>query len=167
MKLRAIIEEDCNHYKDFSMVLFAPYCNWKCCKESNIPVEECANQSFQKEPVMDFSNGFILQKYLSNPLQNALCIAGAESLDSDDLNDFIKFFRQSVNDIIIVYTGYTITEPKVKNFIDWIFKNNIQNVILKIGRYIPNDIPHIDPILEIPLASNNQFAIKINFLEEN
>ncbi len=165
MKLRAIIDSDCNHYKDFTMVLFAPYCTWKCCTECGIPESSCANHCFQQQDVKEYPNEAIINRYISNPLHGGLCIAGAEPLDSNDLRGFLKEFRAAVPDVIIIYTGYTADEPIVVEFIDWLTKNDINDVILKVGRYIPDGTKHIDPILGVPLASENQYAIKVNFKE--
>jgi hypothetical protein len=38
----------------------------------------------------------------------------------------------------------------------------IPNIIIKYGRYIPNQASHYDNVLGVYLASNNQFAEKIS-----
>ena len=35
-------------------------------------------------------------------------------------------------------------------------------MIIKFGRFIPNDDKHIDPVLGVELASKNQYAVKLN-----
>ena len=42
------------------------------------------------------------------------------------------------------------------------FKRYFKNIIIKFGRYIPNQQAHYDDILGVNLASNNQYAIKIS-----
>jgi len=37
-----------------------------------------------------------------------------------------------------------------------------KNVIIKFGRFIPNQEPHYDEILGVNLASNNQYARRIS-----
>ena len=42
----------------------------------------------------------------------------------------------------------------------YFFQNNYHNIIIKYGRYIPNDGKHFDRVLGVELVSNNQYAIK-------
>lgn len=37
-----------------------------------------------------------------------------------------------------------------------------KNIIVKFGRFIPNQHPHYDEVLGINLASDNQYAEKIS-----
>ena len=37
-------------------------------------------------------------------------------------------------------------------------------IVVKYGRYIPNQEPHIDNVLGVSLASDNQYAKEYNFL---
>ena len=39
---------------------------------------------------------------------------------------------------------------------------NFNNIIVKFGRFIPNQESHYDEILEVNLASPNQYARKIS-----
>ena len=47
---------------------------------------------------------------------------------------------------------------------EWIvdFLKSYKNIIIKFGRFIPNDKPHRDTILGVNLASSNQYAKKIS-----
>ena len=36
-----------------------------------------------------------------------------------------------------------------------------KNIIMKFGRYIPNQKKHFDPVLGVYLASNNQYGEKL------
>jgi hypothetical protein len=36
-----------------------------------------------------------------------------------------------------------------------------KNIIIKYGRYIPNQTPHYDEVLGVYLASDNQYAVRI------
>ena len=58
------------------------------------------------------------------------------------------------SDTIVIYTGYYPSEigDKLKK----LFK--FKNIIIKFGRFIPNDTPRHDNILGVTLASSNQFA---------
>ena len=37
-----------------------------------------------------------------------------------------------------------------------------KNIIIKYGRYIPNQTPHRDEVLGVNLASDNQYAERIS-----
>lgn len=37
-----------------------------------------------------------------------------------------------------------------------------ENIIIKFGRFIPNDVEHYDEILGVKLKSNNQYAKRIS-----
>ena len=76
----------------------------------------------------------------------------------DDIYNFIVDFRFYCNDDIVIYTGYT--EEEIKDYISKLKK--FENIIIKFGRYIPNQEKHYDKILGIYLASDNQYAKKIS-----
>ena len=57
-----------------------------------------------------------------------------------------------------IYTGYYKNE--IQDQIDVL--KLYPNIIVKFGRYIPNQSPHYDKILGVELASNNQYAEKIS-----
>ena len=65
----------------------------------------------------------------------------------------------------VIYTGYEPNEINNKLQALSFFKN----IIIKFGRFIPNQEPHYDEILGIKLASENQYAIRLEDLklEEN
>ena len=67
-------------------------------------------------------------------------------------------FRHNHYDDIVIYTGYT--EKEVKENFDWIFL--YENIIIKYGRFIPNQSPHYDKILGVNLSSDNQYAKEYN-----
>lgn len=83
-----------------------------------------------------------------------------DAVDSfEDMFIFIKHFRLHVpEDDIVIYTGYNEDEivDKVK------ILSKFKNIIIKYGRFIPNDIPHLDEILGVNLASKNQYAKRIS-----
>ena len=76
-----------------------------------------------------------------------------------DLMDLIIFIRieKKCNDPIIIYTGYNkeeISEEIIHNL-----KTMIPgNLIIKWGRFKPNQTPHYDPVLGVNLASDNQYG---------
>jgi hypothetical protein len=89
-----------------------------------------------------------------------MCFQGLEPFDDfDDVYDLIKSLRNhNCSDDVVIYTGYYENEisdkiEKLKSF---------QNIIVKFGRYIPNDKPVHDEILDVILSSHNQYAVKIS-----
>ena len=61
-------------------------------------------------------------------------------------------------DILDILAGYN--KEEIQDKID-ILKNFI-NIIIKFGRYIPNQKPHYDEVLGVNLASDNQYGEKIS-----
>jgi hypothetical protein len=98
---------------------------------------------------------------LNNPLTEAIIFSGLEPLDSfDDLNRFIKMFRLFSDDDIVIYTGYTEKEILTKYQGSAILRE--RNIIIKCGRFRPNQKPHYDELLGVNLASDNQYAVRYN-----
>ena len=159
MELRTLVDEDFIQYKKPSMFIGTCYCDWKCCKENNFDVSICQNNSLTKEPIKHIPNINIIGRYLNNILTSAVILGGLEPMNQfDDIYNFIVDFRFYCNDDIVIYTGYT--EEEIKNYISKLKK--FENIIIKFGRYIPNQEKHYDKILGISLASDNQYAKKIS-----
>lgn len=157
MKIKGIIHEDFINYKKPSMVIEFPYCNFKCDKECGQQV--CQNSSLVKSPTHDIPIDKIILSYLKNSITNALVCQGLEPFDSkEDLYQLIKMFRKRTNDDIVIYTGYT--EEELFFEIEFL-KRVYNNIIIKFGRFIPNQSNHYDEILGVYLASSNQYAKKI------
>ena len=157
MILKGIIDEDFVNYKLPCMTLMFPYCNFKC--EIN-GTNYCHNSALIKEPDIEVSAKDIYKRYSSNPISEAICCQGMEPFDSwDDLYDFIVALRihYSCFDDIVIYTGYDKEEIQDKVEELQLFSN----IIIKYGRYIPNQKPHYDEILGVNLASDNQYAEKL------
>ena len=156
MLVKGIIDEDFVNYKKPSMFINFPSCSFKCDKECGKPV--CQNSSLAAAPTIEISYDEIIDRYLNNPITEAVVIGGLESFDSfNELFNLIYTLRQKNNDDFVIYTGYYPEEiyNKVKQL--FIFKN----IIIKFGRFIP-DKPHkFDEILGVELASDNQFALTI------
>ena len=157
MKIKGIIHEDFVNYKKPSMVIEFPRCDFKCDKECGQQV--CQNSSLVKSPTHDIPTDKIILSYLKNSITNALVCQGLEPFDSkEDLYQLIKMFRKRTNDDIIIYTGYT--EEELFFEIEFL-KRVYNNIIIKFGRFIPNQSNHYDEILGVYLASSNQYAKKI------
>ena len=157
MKVKKIIYEDFNDYKFPSMFIAFPSCTFKCEKECGQQI--CQNNELVNSPNIEIDIKTIVNRYINNPLTNSVVCGGLEPLDSwNDLLEFIIYFRKFTNDDIVVYTGYYKNEVKDKIEI----LKQFSNIIIKFGRFIPNQEKHFDETLGVMLASNNQFAERIS-----
>lgn len=160
MKLKNIVAEDFVNYKSPSMFLVTCQCNWKCCEEAHIPHSVCQNNPLIQQPTIDIPNQEIYNMYINNPITKSIVVGGLEPmLQFDELISLIDCFRKNdCNDTFVIYTGYYPNEiekqlMKLKSYC---------NIIIKFGRYIPNQQPHYDNVLGVNLASNNQYAEQIS-----
>ena len=157
MKLKGIIDTDFINYKKTSMVLEFPYCNFKCDKECGMQI--CQNSKLASAPDIDISINNIINRYLNNPVTEAIVCQGLEPFYSiGDLFLFIDSFRKKSSDDIVIYTGYK--EEEIFPYIDMLKK--YENIIIKFGRFIIDSKPHMDDVLGVNLASFNQYAKKIS-----
>lgn len=157
MKIKGIIDTDTVNYKKICMTIEMPKCDFKCDRESGSQV--CQNCDLAKTPDIDVEIEDILIKYIENPLTEALCFQGLEPFDSwEDMYEIIRMFRRITNDDIVIYTGYKMGE--IEEEILKLMK--FPNVIVKFGRFIPNNESKFEEILGVTLASSNQFAVKIS-----
>lgn len=157
MKIKGIIFEDFINYKKPSMVIEFPYCDFKCDKECGQQV--CQNSKLTKSPNKEISITNLVKTYMNNNIVEAIVFQGLEPFDSkDDLYQLIKVFREYTNNDIVIYTGYTETELDYE--IETL-KRLFKNIIIKFGRFIPDQQSHFDEILGVTLASPNQYAKKI------
>lgn len=157
MVVKGIIDEDFSNYKKCSMFVIFPKCSMKCDIENHI--ECCHNSSLLKERDIDVSSDSICQRYLENPLTQALVIGGLEPFDSpEDLLDLVQTFRShfGCTDDIVIYTGYT--EDELRDDPTFITIQCFCSIIVKFGRFRPNQEPHFDPILGVSLANDEQYA---------
>ena len=155
MEIKGIIHEDFVNYKVCSMTIAMPYCTFKCDKECGSNV--CQNSKLAKDPTLDIPAAKIIDQYLYNPLSHAIVFQGLEPFDSyNDIYYFIYALRFVFknNDPVVIYTGYN--KDEISSKIEDLLK--FSNIIIKFGRYIPNQKPHYDEILGVNLASDNQYA---------
>lgn len=156
MLIKGILDEDFINYKVPSMNIIFPFCSFKCDKECGLPV--CQNSSLSKSDTLDISIDTLIKRYLSNNIVKALVFNGLEPFDSyEDMIKLIERFRVFRSDDIVIYTGYT--EEELNNKILELKK--FKNIIIKFGRFIPNNKKHFDSILGVYLASDNQYAKRI------
>lgn len=153
MKIKGLITEDFVNYKKASMTIIFPYCTFKCGKDY------CQNSPLTKSPIIEISIDDLVNRYNNNPITEAVVMQGLEPFDSwSDLKEFIKKIREYNNDDIVIYTGYNKDEV-----IEYVKELSVYpNIIVKFGRYIPNQDGHYDDVLGVHLASNNQYAERIS-----
>lgn len=159
MIIKGLIDEDFVNYKKPAMVIEFPYCTFKCDKECGQSV--CQNSDLVNEPNIEINYDKLLTRYINNPITKAIVMQGLEPFDSfSDVMNLILWLRVKYKclDDIVIYTGYT------KEEINWFIKyiEQYENIIIKYGRYVPNQESHFDSILGVKLSSDNQYAEKIS-----
>lgn len=167
MRIKGIVDEDFVNYKLPSMYIVFPSCTFKCDKENGCNL--CQNSSLVHEPDIEIDKETIIERYLQNPITQAIVLAGLEPFDSKfDLLPFVNCVRvqYKCNDPIIIYTGYTedelenglISEATPELNINYWQSLKQLGVIVKFGRFRPNENSHYDEVLGVWLASKNQYA---------
>lgn len=157
MLVKDIVDTDFVNYKKPSMFIIFPFCSFKCDKENGN--QYCQNWSLTKQPNIDINHTDLIQRYLNNPLSESIVCGGLEPFDSwTDLFSLVCDFRKISQDNIVIYTGHT--EEEIADKIEDL--KLYQNIIIKFGRYRPNQKPHRDELLGIDLASDNQYAKRIS-----
>ena len=159
IRLRAVVDEDFLNYKVPSMYLITCFCDFKCCKEAGIPESVCQNEPLVADTeIMEFDNDYIIKHYMHNDITQAVVFGGLEPiLQFPEVREFIRDFRKVSNDPVVIYTGYNKEEilPEIDEL------KKLGNIIVKFGRYVPDDVPVDDPVLGVTLASHNQCAERI------
>ena len=153
MKIKGIIDEDFLNYKKPSMYIAFPKCTFKCDKENKCQL--CQNSDLVKKPDIEISIKNLVKRYLDNPITKAIVCCGLEPIDSwDDLLELLKEFRKFSEDDFIIYTGYKEEElgDKIKILSEY------KNVIMKFGRFRPNQKSHYDEVLGINLVNDEQYG---------
>lgn len=153
MKIIDLIEYDISNYKEASMFIITCKCSFKCDKENGTKI--CQNSHLVKSKAIEIDDADIVNRYINNPLTSAIVFGGLEPFDQfQELYDLVKAFRTLTEDTIVVYTGYNEDEisKQTQKLADF------RNIIIKYGRFIPNQNKHFDDILGVELASDNQYA---------
>ena len=159
MRIKGLIDESFVDYKKPSMYIAFPFCNWKCERDAGCAI--CQNSQLAQEPIIEISELEIINRYVKNPITKAVVMSGLEPFDSiDELYSLCWELRQYTNDDIVIYTGYT--EEEVRQMTNGRTFYNIPNIIIKFGRFIPNQEKHYDEVLGVELASPNQYARRIS-----
>jgi len=107
------------------------------------------------------SDDEIVTRYRCSDTTVAIVIGGDEPLDQfEEVFNFISKLRfdYHCNSRVIIYTNYDRDEvTKQINALKM-----LDPIIVKFGRYIPGQEPHLDPVLGVKLASDNQYATWIS-----
>lgn len=159
MLVKMIRDEDYSSYKEVSMLIAFPHCNFKCCTDLGRSTAMCQNSPLAQLPTKEIYTGDVYDRYRRNVITHSIVCGGLEPLDSlADLLTLVSTFRKECNDPFVIYTGYT--EEEVSDEITCL--STWPNIIMKFGRYIPAQPSHFDPLLGVVLASPNQYAKKIS-----
>ena len=157
MRVLMTVDEDFSNYKTPAMLLSAISCSFKCEKDCGIKC--CHNSPLLSLEVMNIEDSVLIDNYMKNPITSAVVIAGLEPFDQyDEVLSFIQALRQHTDDDVVIYTGYTEQEcaEKIEEL------KQFCNIIVKFGRFIPNQQHHFDEVLGVELASENQYGRKIS-----
>lgn len=153
MKIKGLISEDFVNYKKPAMTIMFPYCTFKC------GTEYCQNSPLSKAEDIEIDIINIVIRYLNNPITESVVMQGLEPFDSwGDLIGLVKQLRESTDDDIVIYTGYYKEEIADKVAL----LSKYKNIVIKYGRYIPDQKEHYDEVLGVSLASENQYAERIS-----
>jgi organic radical activating enzyme len=161
MIIKSFVDEDFVNYRKPSMFIITPTCSFKCDKENGCLM--CQNSRLVHEPTHDVETDVLIIRYLENPITKAVVFGGLEPFDTPhDLVEFIQSLRwdHHCDDDIVIYTGYT--EEELEDTMAYKIISSFNNIIVKFGRFRPNQMPHYDEVLGVNLASDNQYAKKVS-----
>ena len=87
-------------------------------------------------------------------------IGGLEPfMQYDELLSLISLFRShGCLDPFVIYTGYR--EDELREQIQEL--SQFPNIIIKFGRFVPGQKRHLDSVLGVELASDNQYGKQIS-----
>ena len=159
MIIKGVTDEDFLQYQKPSMFIICPWCTFKCDKENGTQI--CQNRALAHAKEISIDTENLVKRYLQNNISKAIVFGGLEPMESfDDIMLFLYILRDKYQckDDVIIYTGFRNDEIEDKISL----LSQYENIIIKFGRFIPNQKPHFDPVLGIDLASNNQYRVKIS-----
>lgn len=157
INIKGLIDEDFVNYKKPSMFIAFPNCTFKCEKECEVRC--CQNSALAQQENIEVETEDIAVRYVNNSITSAIVIGGLEPFDdTDSLISLLSELRNKTDDDIVIYTGYTESEICQTAKVVGLFKN----IIIKFGRFIPNQEKRFDEVLGVYLASDNQYAKRIS-----
>lgn len=157
MIIKGITDEDFINYKKPAMFVAFPRCSFKCEKECGICCYQNSDLALSSD--IEVTAAALVQRYINNPISESVVIGGLEPFDTfDDLVEFVDALRSKTQDDIVIYTGYN--EDEIADRLPRLTKYG--NIIIKFGRFVPDDTKRYDEVLGIYLASQNQHAIKLS-----
>ena len=157
MIIKGLIDEDFINYKTPAMYIAFPSCTFKCERECGQKM--CQNSALMHSPDIDIGVKTIVNRYVNNPITSAIVCGGLEPFDSwDDLLLLITYLRVVTQDDIIIYTGFQ--EDEIEQKVNLL--KQFKNIIIKFGRFVPDQQSHYDEVLGVKLASDNQYARRIS-----
>lgn len=159
MRIKGVTDEDFVNYRLPSMFIITSFCTFKC--ESESGVNCCQNGSLSSLSSSPVPDDALISRYLSNNITKAIVFGGLEPFDQyGELYAFIARLRveHACLDDVVIYTGYDRSEIDG----EICMLSAFPNIIVKFGRYVPNQESHFDETLGVMLASPNQYAERIS-----
>ena len=162
MLITGITDEDFVNFKIPSMFISTATCSFKCDKECGKQV--CQNSELAKVKPIFVADDEIIDRYVQNPITHAIVFGGLEPFDQMcSMFALITRLRErGCDDDVVIYTGYNKEEVQDK-LAPFFWPNRVphKNLIIKWGRFIPDQKPQFDEVLGVKLASDNQYAERI------
>lgn len=160
MRIRGRITEDFVNYKQPGLFVPCCYCDFKCCHDLDTDHSMCQNSAISEVEPMMVDNEAILDAFKESLIAKVVIFGGLEPIwQIDEIEELLALFRDNgVNAPFVIYTGYN--EDEVERFVERLLPYG--NIVVKYGRYIPDDDPHYDAVLGVMLASSNQYAKEYN-----
>jgi hypothetical protein len=159
MKLKNILDEDMVNYRKPCMFLSTCFCDWKCCTEIDADICMCQNTSAYDSRIVNKRNDAQVRRYMKNEISESIVFGGFEPmLQFDELVELIRCFREQTDDDIVIYSGYR--ESELHDKLEAL--KQFRNIIVKFGRYRPGQKPHMDEVLGVELANDEQYAKRIS-----
>lgn len=175
MRIKNLIDEDFANYKKPSLFIGCGECDFKCDRECGKAV--CQNSALAKAPSISVYEGEIIDRFFNNPITEAFVFGGLEPFYSQETVDGLIHlmleiiaqhgFRHYAEPIdVVIYTGFYPDEvydylKEIQKNIGTVYNGKGINVIIKFGRFIPDDEPRFDNLLGVELASSNQYAMEL------
>ena len=67
----------------------------------------CQNGTLAAAPKIEIEAADLVERYMKNPITEAIIFQGLEPFDSPEVFDLVAEFRDKTDDTIVIYTGYT------------------------------------------------------------